>query len=130
MSEYLSYWVGQIVLWTLGFGGIAGFTLLITGFYRIVHKSVGVIERFGKFHRITQPGLHWRIPLVDTIRDRLSLRIHELSVQAETKTKDNVFVTFDVAVQYFTKPDDDSVLRAEYELANPAQQIRRSACFR
>jgi regulator of protease activity HflC (stomatin/prohibitin superfamily) len=53
---------------------------------------------------------------------RMSLRVTELMIKLETKTKDNVFVTVEVSVQYEVKPD--KVFDAFYQLSNAERQIR------
>ena len=76
--------------------------LLLIGaaFFIVKQQSAAVIERFGKFQSIRQSGLQLRIPIVDSIAGRLSLKIQQLDVIVETKTKDDVFVKIKVSVQY------------------------------
>jgi len=91
-------------------------------FYTVHQQTCAIIERFGKFHRIDNPGLHFKIPFIDTISTELSLRINQLNVSVETKTKDNVFVNLVVAVQYKVLPD--KIYEACYMLQDPKQQIK------
>jgi regulator of protease activity HflC (stomatin/prohibitin superfamily) len=56
-----------------------------------------IIERFGRFHSVRQSGLHLKIPLVDRVAGRVNLKIQQLDVIIETKTKDNVFVKLKVS---------------------------------
>ena len=65
---------------------------LISGIFVVKQQTSAVVERFGKFIAIRKPGLHFRIPLIDKISGRVSLRILQLDVIVETKTKDDVFV--------------------------------------
>ena len=46
------------------------------------------------------PGLNVKIPLIEGVAQRVSLRVQQLPVEVETKTLDNVFVKLFVAVQY------------------------------
>ncbi len=94
---------------------------ILSGFFVVQQQTNAIVERFGKFNRIAQPGLNWRIPLVDRIVDRVNLRIQQLDVQVETKTKDNVFVKIVVSVQYYASPEN--VYKAYYLLNNPGRQI-------
>jgi regulator of protease activity HflC (stomatin/prohibitin superfamily) len=80
-----------------------------------------VVERFGRFQSIRQSGLQIRIPLVDRIAGRLSLKIQQLDVIVETKTKDDVFVKLKVSVQYMVIKD--KVYEAFYKLDYPHDQI-------
>ncbi|MCA9380059.1 SPFH domain-containing protein [Candidatus Dojkabacteria bacterium] len=97
------------------------FFLLISAVFTVEQQTVAIIERFGKFVRMAKPGLNFRIPFIDRIAGRVTLRIQQLDVKAETKTKDNVFVTVIVSVQYFILPE--KVYEAFYKLNNPGQQI-------
>ncbi|MFD2674220.1 SPFH domain-containing protein [Gulosibacter bifidus] len=81
-----------------------------------------IIERFGKFVRVTQPGLTVKIPFIDRIAVVMDLRLKQLNVMVESKTKDNVFVNIPVAVQY--RPLFDRVPEAYYSLSAPEDQIR------
>jgi len=89
--------------------------------FTVKQQSCAVIERFGKYHRIAKSGLHFKIPIVDRISNKLSLKINQLNVSVETKTKDNVFVNLVVAVQY--RVLSDKVYEACYTLEDPEQQI-------
>lgn len=95
--------------------------LLADGFFIVRQQTSAVIERFGKFKRIAGSGLNVKIPLIDRIAGRLSLRIQQLDVRVETKTKDNVFVFVVVSVQYYVLPD--KTVDAFYRLQNAQAQI-------
>jgi regulator of protease activity HflC (stomatin/prohibitin superfamily) len=94
----------------------------IAGFFIVKQQTCAIVERFGKFYKIVGPGLAWRVPLIDSIASRLSLRIHQLYVEVETKTQDNVFVNVAVAVQY--RVLQDKVFEAYYTLQDHQAQIR------
>ncbi|WP_152351405.1 SPFH domain-containing protein [Brachybacterium subflavum] len=105
------------ILAALLFGGLR------TSIMFTVHTQENVIvERFGKFKRVATPGLNVKAPFVDSTTRPISLRIQQLEVNIESKTKDNVFVTVPVAVQYVIK--EDQVVDAYYRLSNPENQIR------
>ncbi len=95
--------------------------ILISAFFVVKQQTAAIIERFGKFHKIRQSGLQWKIPLVDRISGKLSLKIQQLDVIVETKTKDDVFVRLKVSVQY--KVIRDKVSDAFYKLDYPHEQI-------
>jgi regulator of protease activity HflC (stomatin/prohibitin superfamily) len=83
--------------------------------------EVGVIETWGKYSRLVQPGLAIIFCPMDQLVGRLSFRVQQLNVRVETKTSDNVFITAVVSVQYQVLRD--KVYEAFYALTNPAQQI-------
>jgi regulator of protease activity HflC (stomatin/prohibitin superfamily) len=91
-------------------------------FFTVQQQSCAIIERFGKYHRICKSGLHFKIPFIDSVSTRLTLKIKQLNVSVETKTKDNVFVNLVVAVQYRVLAD--KVYEACYMLQDPEQQIK------
>ena len=95
--------------------------LLLTGLFTVRQQTAAIIERFGKFIKISKAGLNFKIPLIDQIAGRVSLRVQQLDVRVETKTKDNVFVFVVVSVQYFVIPE--KVVDAFYKLQNPTEQI-------
>src|SRR6059058_2948685 len=101
------------------FGIIALVTVLKT-LYTVRTASAGVVERFGKFHRIVQPGLHVLIPFAENVYF-VNLQVQQASFQVETKTHDNVFVQIPVSVQYQILPD--KVFDAFYKLSSPQKQI-------
>lgn len=104
---------------------------ILVGFFAVVfvfsavfivkQQTAAVIERFGRFQSIRQSGLQLRIPIVDRIAGRLSLKIQQLDVIVETKTKDDVFVKLKVSVQYMVIKN--KVYEAFYKLDYPHDQI-------
>ena len=87
----------------------------------VKQQSAAVVERFGRFVSVRHSGLQIKIPIVDRVAGRLSLRIQQLDVVVETKTKDDVFVKVKVSVQY--KVIKDKVYDAFYKLDFPQDQI-------
>ena len=98
-----------------------GLLLLFFTFFIVKQQSAAVVERFGKFVSVRQSGLQLKIPIIDSVAGRLSLRIQQLDVVVETKTKDDVFVKIKVSVQF--KVIKEKVYDAFYKLDNPGDQI-------
>lgn len=98
-----------------------GLLLIFFTFFIVKQQSAAIIERFGKFISVRQSGLQLKIPIIDNVAGRLSLRIQQLDVVVETKTKDDVFVKLKVSVQF--KVIKEKVYDAFYKLDNPADQI-------
>ena len=95
--------------------------LTLSGLFIVKQQTSAVVERFGKFIAIRKPGLHIKIPIIDKISGRVSLRVLQLDVIVETKTKDDVFVKLKVSVQYRVVPA--KVYEAFYKLDFPQDQI-------
>ncbi len=91
-------------------------------FFTVKTAEVAVVVRFGKFLRIAEPGLSWKVPFIDSVAGRVSLRVNQITLTMETKTKDNVFVTIPISVQNRVRPE--AVYDAFYRLANPEAQIQ------
>jgi len=98
-----------------------GLIILISAFFVVKQQTSAIIERFGKFQSIRHSGLQLKIPLVDRVAGKLSLKIQQLDVIIETKTLDDVFVRLKVSVQY--KVIRDKVYDAFYKLDYPHDQI-------
>src|SRR5450432_4640261 len=94
---------------------------ILSGFFQVQTAEAAVIQRMGKFNRVATAGINFKLPWLDQIAGRIDLRVQQLALDVETKTKDNVFVKIPVSVQYPVIPD--KVYEAFYKLANPKQQI-------
>ena len=81
-----------------------------------------IIERLGKFRGVYDAGLHFKIPVIDRIAHKTSLRVSQLNVELETKTLDNVFVTVVASTQF--RVNNADVAKAFYELNDPTAQLR------
>jgi len=89
----------------------------------VPQSSVAMIERFGKFEREAHAGLNCMCFICgEASAGEVSLRLQQLLIKCDTKTKDNVFVSIDVAVQY--QAMETKVYDAFYKLTNPHEQIK------
>src|SRR6187402_366185 len=95
--------------------------LFLSSFFTVKQQSAVVIERFGKFLSVRNSGLQLKIPVFDRIAGRVNLKIQQLDVIIETKTKDNVFIKMKVSVQF--KVIQEKVYDAFYKLEYPHDQI-------
>lgn len=108
----------------LVFYGIIALVVLgaiLSGFFQVETAAAVVVQRMGKFQRVATAGMNFKLPYLDQIAGRIDLRVQQLALDVETKTKDNVFVKIPVSVQYHVIPE--KVYEAFYKLANPKQQI-------
>lgn len=110
--------MGQFVIIPIIFFGLI---ILISAFFIVKQQTAAVIERFGRYQSIRHSGLQMKIPLVDRIAGKLSLKIQQLDVIIETKTLDDVFVKLKVSVQYVVIRE--KVYDAFYKLEYPHDQI-------
>jgi len=101
---------------------IIGLSLILGSFFTVNTAQVAVITRFGKFLRVAEPGLNWKWPYFDSVAGMVSLRVNQITLTMETKTKDNVFVTIPISVQNRVRPE--KVYDAYYKLSDPVAQIK------
>ncbi len=98
-----------------------GVFVVFSGLFTVKQQTAAIIERLGRYHSIRRPGLQFKIPFIDRVSGRISLRVMQLDVLVETKTLDNVFVKLKVSVQYYILTD--KIYDAFYRLSNPTDQI-------
>nr|WP_295348752.1 SPFH domain-containing protein [uncultured Streptococcus sp.] len=97
--------------------------IVISSLYVVKQQSVAIIERFGRYEKISNSGIHMRVPFgIDKIAARVQLRLLQSEIIVETKTQDNVFVTMNVATQY--RVNENNVTDAYYKLMRPEAQIK------
>lgn len=97
--------------------------VVVSTLYVVRQQSVAIVERFGKYQKTATSGIHVRLPFgIDKIAARVQLRLLQSEIIVETKTKDNVFVTLNVATQY--RVNEQNVTVAYYKLMKPESQIK------
>jgi len=90
-------------------------------FFTVQQQQAAIVQRFGKFMRVAQPGLNFKMPIIENVAGRINLRVQQIDVRVETKTEDNVFVFVVVSVQYTVL--HDKVYEAFYKLTDPHTQM-------
>jgi regulator of protease activity HflC (stomatin/prohibitin superfamily) len=96
-------------------------SVVFGSFFTVETAQVAIVQRLGKFARVAGPGLNWKTPFLETVVQRLSMKVQQFEVQVETKTQDNVFVQIPVSIQYKIIPE--GVESAFYKLSDPVKQI-------
>jgi len=81
--------VAQVYLILLAILTFMGLYVIFGSFFTVETAEVAVITRFGKFLRIADAGLNWKSPFFDTVAGRVSLRVVQITLTMETKTRDN-----------------------------------------
>ena len=103
------------------FGIIILVLLAFSAVFVVKQQTSAIVERFGKFVGVRNSGLQFKIPIFDQVAGRINLKVQQLDVFVETKTKDDVFVGLKVSVQY--KVVRMKVYEAFYKLESPGAQI-------
>ena len=111
-----------VLLILLALVAIVLLSLILGSFFTVNTAQVAVITRFGKFLRTADAGLNWKTPYIDSVAGIVSLRVNQITLTMETKTRDNVFVTIPISVQNRVRPE--KVFDAFYKLSDPVAQIK------
>ncbi|KRQ86722.1 Modulator of FtsH protease HflK [Caloramator mitchellensis] len=76
--------------------------MIIVSAIRVVNTGyLYVVERFGQFHRILEPGWHFLIPIADFVRAKVSTKQQILDIEPQSViTKDNVKISIDNVIFY------------------------------
>ncbi len=104
--------------------GLFGVLFTFGLFFIVRQKTAVIIERLGKFQRVARSGFNLKIPIIDKKAGTVNLRVMELPVEVETKTKDDVFVRLIVSVQYYVVETEEGIKTSFYKFDNPARQIQ------
>jgi regulator of protease activity HflC (stomatin/prohibitin superfamily) len=116
---------GPLAVIFITFWIVVAFILLIgvfSGFFTVQQQSRAIVERFGRYLKTAKPGLNFKVPYIDYVVQRVSLRVQQLPVEVETKTLDNVFVKLLVAVQF--RVTEGSEADSYYKLQDHVEQIK------
>jgi regulator of protease activity HflC (stomatin/prohibitin superfamily) len=109
-------WILVAAVVVLGIGALLG------SFFTVSTASVAIVTRFGRFQRVAEAGLNWKTPYIEAVAGYMSLRVNQITLTVETKTRDNVFVTIPISVQNRIRPE--KIYDAFYKLADPSAQIK------
>jgi len=88
--------MNQVYLVLLLIAAVIVLYVILASFFTVRTAEVAVLTRFGKFLRVAEPGLNWKRPFLDSVAGIVSLRVNQITLTMETKTKDNVFVTIPI----------------------------------
>lgn len=102
-------------------GGVLLLFLIIKSVIIVPEKKIYVIQRLGKFKRMASPGFGMIIPFIDQKAGIINMRVQQLDVDVETKTRDDVFVHLRVSVQFQVM--ENKIFDAHYALDNHRHQI-------
>ncbi|MDR2538212.1 MAG: SPFH domain-containing protein [Bifidobacteriaceae bacterium] len=97
--------------------------IILSGILVVKQQTAVIIERLGKYNRTVWPGIKYTIPIIERQVVKMNLRVNQINIDIETKTKDNVFVIVQASTQY--RVDPKQVSTAFYELSKPVNQIQK-----
>ena len=98
--------------------------VLLLSMIRIVQQNeVYVVELLGKFNRIMTAGLNFKVPLLERVAEKVTLRQQNFALKNSYPSKDKVIVDISTNLIYAVDPTEESVKRYSYVLANRLQSI-------
>ena len=98
------------------------------GLYQVDQQERGVVLRFGKYHEIVQPGLHWNPPLIDEVTRVNTTKVRAVSFREIMLTQDENIVEVKLSVQYVINDPAKFVLQVrdpERSLQHASQSALR-----
>jgi len=102
---------------------IVALIIVFLAFKTVRQTERGLIERFGKYNRYAEPGLHIIIPFIERM---VIVNITEQMFDADKQeiiTDDNLNATVDAQIYYKVRADEESVKSAVYNVNNYQRQI-------
>jgi regulator of protease activity HflC (stomatin/prohibitin superfamily) len=111
-----------LYLFVFGILFVVALGTILGSFFTVNTAQAAIVTRFGRFLRVAEAGLNWKAPYIDSVAAMMSLRVNQITLTVETKTKDNVFVTIPISVQNHIRPE--KVYDAYYKLSDPTAQIK------
>lgn len=118
----LVYLAGWVILGVFAIG--FAITLVLGALFTVQQQTKRIVTRFGKFVRVAGPGLNFKLPVIDSVSDSISLRVKQLELSELTYTDKGTSITITANVQYQVDENDASVKLAFYKLQNPEGQIQ------
>ncbi|HYW76709.1 MAG TPA: SPFH domain-containing protein [Gammaproteobacteria bacterium] len=101
---------------------IIGLVILSRGIRMVPQQHAWVVERFGRFHRLLEPGLNIIIPVFDRVAYKFDLRESPINVSEQVCiTKDNAQITID-GVLYLQITDPK---KAAYGTSDPFAAVEQ-----
>jgi regulator of protease activity HflC (stomatin/prohibitin superfamily) len=97
--------------------------LFFSGIRIVRPTNRGLIERFGKYNRFSNPGFHWIIPGIEKM---YLVNITEKMINAEPQeiiTNDNLNARVDAQVYFKIRSSEDQVKNSQYNVNSVEYQI-------
>ena len=98
--------------------------IVVVGIYSVGIAEAGVVTRFGRFHRVVGPGVHWKPP-IDRLIMIMDLRASQMNLKMATRTKDGAMITIPIMIE--TRVNPEMVYEAWSQLPDPGPHVREQA---
>ena len=88
-----------------------GLIILFTGLFSVQQGTIGVVTMFGKYRRTVQPGLNFKIPILETVFKRVSVQNRSVELEFQAVTIDQANVYFKSMLLYSVLNTDEQTIK-------------------
>lgn len=85
--------------------------ILLSSFVTVRQGTIAVVTIFGKYRRILQPGLNFKIPLIEVIHSRVSIQNRSVELEFQAVTQDQANVYFKAMLLYSVANHDEETIK-------------------
>lgn len=103
--------------------GLVVFAILVANIRIVQQNTVLVIEFLGKFRRIMDAGLSIKIPFLERVAAKVTLRQQNFAIRGSYPSKDKVIVDVATNLIYAVDSGPDGIKKFTYTLSNRDQSI-------
>ncbi|MGN6646172.1 MAG: SPFH domain-containing protein [Cytophaga sp.] len=96
---------------TLSILGVILALIIFSGFVTVKQGYVAIITVFGKYRRIIEPGLSFRIPFIETVYKRISIQNRSVEIEFQAVTQDQANVYFKAMMLYAVINQSESTIK-------------------
>jgi regulator of protease activity HflC (stomatin/prohibitin superfamily) len=93
-----------VLLFVAAVFGLTVVPIVLNAFFVVKEGETAVVHRLGRFQREAGPGLHVLLPFLERVVGHVNMRVQQLDVEIECRTRDDVLVRMVVAVHYSVLP--------------------------
>lgn len=97
--------------------------IIISGLRVVGQNTVLVIEFLGRFSRVMTAGLNFKIPILERIAEKITLRQQNFALHGFYPSKDKVIVDISTNLIYAVSPESESIKKYSYSLSNRSDSI-------
>ncbi|MFN5761795.1 MAG: SPFH domain-containing protein [Sphingobacteriales bacterium] len=84
---------------------------VFSGLLTVNQGSVAIITMFGKYRRVLNPGLRFKIPFIETVFKRISIQNQSIELEFQAVTIDQANVYFKSMILYSVQNADEETMK-------------------
>ena len=87
------------------------FFIFFSGLFTINQGYIGVITMFGKYRRVVNPGLNFKIPLLEVVNKKVSIQNRSVELEFQAVTQDQANVYFKSMLLFSVQNSDEETIK-------------------